>query len=43
MLNDDQTHRYLARLGLDNPKNTLAPTEENLNRLIYAHQTRIPF
>lgn len=43
MLNDDQTHRYLARLGLDNPKNTLAPTEENLNKLIYAHQTCIPF
>ncbi len=40
MLTPEQTRAYLDRLDIDEVS---APTKENLDRLIYAHQTRIPF
>lgn len=40
MLTDSQRNAYLEKLGLES---ALAPTRENLDRLIYAHQTTIPF
>lgn len=40
MLTKDQTQLYLKRLGITN---TPDPTKENLDALIYAHQTKIPF
>lgn len=40
MLNEQQIDAYLERLGFDNRP---APTKENLDALVYAHQTHIPF
>ena len=35
-----QTNAYLARLGLCSP---LAPSQQNLSELVYAHQCTVPF
>ena len=40
MLSDAQVRGYLDRLGIAEAPE---PTKENLDRLIYAHQTHIPF
>ncbi len=40
MLNEARVSAYLAKLGSHEAP---APTKENLDGLIYAHQTRIPF
>lgn len=40
MLNDQQMRTYLSKLGFTEAP---APTKENLDKLIYAHQTNIPF
>ncbi len=40
MLSSDQVERYLDRLGFQDAP---APSKENLDALIYAHQTHIPF
>lgn len=40
MLSDQERNAYLSKLGFSEAPE---PTKENLDRLIYAHQTNIPF
>lgn len=40
MLSESQVDTYLSKLGFEE---TPAPSKENLDKLVYAHQTTIPF